>query len=90
MESHVDDRSCRELFALLSEYIDGELPSATCEEMDQHIRSCAPCIQFVENLKTSIRLTHEFECREKLAGLPPQLKRTLERVYEESLRRKAG
>ena len=89
MEPHVHDRACRELFELLSEYLDGELPAPTCEEIKQHIQGCAPCIQFVENLKASIQLTHEFHCKEKLAGLPPQLKQTLERVYDESLRRRA-
>ena len=48
------NRECGEIFANLSEYLDGELPSDLCAEMTEHIQDCEPCVAFVESLKKSI------------------------------------
>ena len=48
------NRECGEIFAKLSEYLDGELPSDLCAEMTEHIQDCEPCVAFVESLKKSI------------------------------------
>ena len=48
------NKECSEIFAKLSEYLDGELPSDLCAEMTEHIQDCEPCVAFVESLKKSI------------------------------------
>lgn len=85
---HEHDESCRELFDLLSEYVDGELPADTCEEIEAHMQGCSPCIQFLDSFKSSIRLTREFHPREELGPMPEPLRHTLEKAYEKSLRRR--
>jgi anti-sigma factor RsiW len=60
------DRDCSPIFAMLSEYLDRELPPATCTELEEHLRDCPECIQFVDSLKRSIDL-----CREYGASRPP-------------------
>ena len=48
--------SCSEMFAKLSEYLDGELPDDVCERFDRHIGDCEPCVRFVESLRRALRL----------------------------------
>lgn len=50
------NKECSEIFAKLSEYLDGELDPDLCAEMAEHIRDCEPCVAFVESLKKSIGL----------------------------------
>lgn len=45
---------CRELFANLSEYLDGRVDAASCEEMKEHIHGCPNCVAFLKELRTAI------------------------------------
>lgn len=45
---------CRDLFAQLSEYLDGRVEPATCEEMERHIESCPACVAFLHDLRGAI------------------------------------
>ncbi len=49
---------CRRLFAALSDYMDGVVDDAVCEEMDRHIADCQPCQAFLASLKQAVA-----ECR---------------------------
>lgn len=74
---------CRELLSRLSEYIDGELDVAVCDQVDAHMEGCAPCQRFVEALRRTVRLVESepseplpdrarAEIREALAALRRQ------------------
>jgi anti-sigma factor RsiW len=45
---------CRELFARLSEYLDGELDPAPCAALEGHLADCAPCREFLESLRRTV------------------------------------
>lgn len=45
---------CRSLFAALSDYMDGLVDEAVCEEMDRHIHDCEPCQAFIASLKQTV------------------------------------
>jgi RNA polymerase sigma-70 factor (ECF subfamily) len=45
---------CRELFANLSEYLDGRVEPLTCEEMRLHIEACPACVAFLRDLRGAI------------------------------------
>jgi RNA polymerase sigma-70 factor, ECF subfamily len=45
---------CRSVFANLSEYLDGELAPATCDQLQHHIAACPTCVAFIEDLKRAI------------------------------------
>jgi RNA polymerase sigma-70 factor (ECF subfamily) len=45
---------CRDLFAQLSEYLDGRVEPSTCEEMERHIESCPACVAFLDDLRGAI------------------------------------
>jgi RNA polymerase sigma-70 factor (ECF subfamily) len=45
---------CRELFANLSEYMDGRIEAPTCDQMREHIEACPACVAFLRELRTAI------------------------------------
>jgi RNA polymerase sigma-70 factor (ECF subfamily) len=47
-------QECRELFAGLSEYLDGRMEPRTCEEMREHIEACPACAAFLRDLRHAI------------------------------------
>lgn len=56
-----DTGNCQEVFALLSEYLDVELPPQACEQLREHIEGCVPCVEFVDSLKKCIALCREYQ-----------------------------
>jgi len=55
--------ACRELFANLSEYLDGRVEPRTCAEMSAHIDAWPSCIAFLHDLRTAIDRCRSFEVR---------------------------
>jgi RNA polymerase sigma-70 factor (ECF subfamily) len=49
---------CKQIFANLSEYLDGNLDGALCEELERHMSKCAPCEAFLSSLRNMIDRTH--------------------------------
>ena len=45
---------CRRLFAALSDYMDGVIDDAMCDEMDRHLHDCQPCQAFLASLKNTV------------------------------------
>ena len=78
----MNKQDCTEVFAKLSEYLDRELPDASCDEMEKHIAACAPCVQFVESLKKSIHLTRSYTPDDSPSAMPEELKQKLRRTFE--------
>jgi RNA polymerase sigma-70 factor (ECF subfamily) len=54
------DRRCKQIFAALSEYLDGELPAKNCRELKKHLRGCAPCLTYLETLKATVEACRRF------------------------------
>lgn len=51
-------RHCREMFASLSDYMDGLVSDARSREMEKHLEDCKPCVAFLDSLKSA-----EDQCR---------------------------
>jgi len=45
---------CRDLFANLSEYLDGRVEPLTCDQMRGHIEACPSCVAFLRDLRAAI------------------------------------
>ena len=56
-----DHTKCGDVFALLSEYLDVELPPEACEQIREHVEGCGPCVEFAESLKRTVELCKEYE-----------------------------
>ena len=54
-----EHENCPHFLDELSEYIDGELDEALCEEIKNHIADCEKCRIVVDTLKKTISLYNE-------------------------------
>jgi RNA polymerase sigma-70 factor, ECF subfamily len=61
--------SCRRMFSLLSEYIDGRTDDLTCSRFQQHLSECPACVAFIHDLERAIdRCRHlQAPCASKTA-----------------------
>ena len=50
---------CRQMFAMLSEFLDGELDEISCREIEGHVRQCIPCEACFSTLKRTVELCRE-------------------------------
>ena len=85
--SHAHDPGsavCSEIFARLSEYLDGELDPELCSGLEGHMDDCPPCQAFLESLRRTVELTRRLPGRE----LPEDLRRDLLETYRKM--REAG
>ncbi len=68
--------TCREIKDKLSAYLDGELESALCAEIEQHLRGCDDCRVVVDTLNKTITLYRNYG----QATVPPDVHERLTRV----------
>ena len=76
---------CQQIFALLSEYLDEELPAGTCQEVEAHIAGCPPCVEFVQSLRRTVALCHGHQTVQTPSGMPPAAKEELLAAYRKML-----
>lgn len=76
---------CREIFANLSEYLDGRLPQASCEQMRVHMEGCPACVAFIKDLRGVIE-----RCRQTPSVCDPQVAATLRSMMAQELLRLVG
>ncbi len=82
--------NCKEVFAMLSQYLDLELPSDDCQAIEEHLAGCAPCMEFLESLKKTVKLCHECQPSTVPAPLTPEARRELEGAWKKMLERRGG
>ena len=61
MALHQRMEKCREVFSMLSEYLNLELPPDAWQEMEVHLSDCPPCIEFAESLRKTVDLCRRCE-----------------------------
>jgi anti-sigma factor (TIGR02949 family) len=79
--------NCKDVFAMLSEYLDRELNAETCADIEAHLADCPPCIEFLNSLKRTIGLCKDCEPVEAPPPLTPQQKDQLVAAYRKALGR---
>ncbi|MGC9198697.1 MAG: sigma-70 family RNA polymerase sigma factor [Acidobacteriaceae bacterium] len=74
--------ACKEVFANLSEYMDGRIAAVECEQIREHIEGCRPCVAFLSDLRRAID-----RCRSMESPCSPETNQTLrELLTQEYLR----
>jgi anti-sigma factor RsiW len=68
------DRRCKRIFAMLSDYLNAELPVMNCRELERHLKGCEPCIAYLESLKTTVEACRRFQ----VDKIPPPSKKVRE------------
>jgi len=81
----MNELDCKQIFEMLSQYLDGELPAETCAELERHIQDCAPCIEFVKSLKKSVGMCRQYASAEPPPELPAAAKKSLQEAYQKML-----
>lgn len=89
MQSHEHNAKCREVFALLSQYLDLELPPETCQQIEAHIAGCDPCVEFTESLRKTVELCRKYEPADLPAPLGEVAKERLMAAYRQMLSSRA-
>ncbi len=83
-------KDCGRVFALLSEYLDRELPAGDCGQLEEHLQGCPECIQFVESLRRSVQLCGRYGASWTPPQIEPEAMTKLRGAYEQMLARRRG
>jgi anti-sigma factor RsiW len=74
-----EDITCREIVELVTDYLEGALPPAEREAFELHLTYCDGCVNYLDQLRETIRLSGEL--REE--DLPPELEEQLLRAFRD-------
>lgn len=85
MEPHRHTGDCKEVFELLSQWLDLELPPDACRDIQEHLAGCPPCIEFAESLRKTVALCRGYIPGEVPAPIGAQAKAELEAAYRRML-----
>ena len=83
-----ETKDCPEIFAKLSEYLDLELPPEACQEMEQHLAGCPPCVEFAESLRKTVALCREYEAGEMPRPISRAARQRLLDAWQRALARR--
>ena len=87
---HTHSEGCKEVFALLSDYLNLELPEEACQEIENHLAGCPPCIEFAEGLRKTVQLCREYRPSELPEPLGQQTREQLLAAYQKMLAARKG
>ncbi len=62
-------RSCKEVIALLTEFMEGDLSATAARDLERHLDICPPCKGFLDNLKTARAATRKLRVKMPDASL---------------------
>ena len=82
---HIHNEKCKEVFALLSEYLNLELPPEACTEIEQHLAGCPPCIEFAGSLRRTVELCREYQPSEMPAAMSREAREQLLAAWHKAL-----
>ncbi len=85
MDTPEASAKCREIFSLLSDYLNLELPPEACREIEGHIAGCAPCVEFAESLRKTVELCRRYEPAELPAPLGQEARERLLDAWQKML-----
>ncbi len=74
--------TCRDLIAVLDDYLDDALPQPARAELERHLAECAPCRAYL----ATYRKTREIGAAAGRIEMPDDMKRRLRRFLRANLR----
>jgi len=75
---------CEELLKIISDYIDGEIETSICQELERHLQDCDPCKIVIDTVRKTILLYKGAEVYE----IPYELSERLHNLLWEKWREK--
>jgi len=85
MGTHQHNDGCKEVFAMLSDYLNLELAPEACEEIEDHLAGCSPCVEFAESLRKTVDLCRRYQPSELPAPMGQAAKAQLLQAYGKML-----
>jgi anti-sigma factor RsiW len=76
---------CNEIVALLSDYLDRDLPTETCATVARHLESCSACGVAAEELRSTVNLCRQYRMESKPGPLPREKQDELRQVFQKTL-----
>jgi predicted anti-sigma-YlaC factor YlaD len=55
--AQAEDLTCAELVELVTDYLENALPPQERERFEEHLTICEGCVNFVDQMRTTIELT---------------------------------
>jgi RNA polymerase sigma-70 factor (ECF subfamily) len=77
---------CKDLFAKLSDYLDGQLDPGRCDDIEKHMDGCDPCKAFLESLEKTVSLLQKHEPGKLDAETAASFRSALLLEYQQALR----
>ncbi len=72
---------CKEIFAMLSQYLDRELPGDLCDQIGHHIDGCPPCVEFVKSLEKTVELCRDAKFSDRPSPLGDEAMERLKAAF---------
>ena len=72
--------ACKELVEIITDYLEGTLPERDRARFDAHILTCTPCRDYVEEMRTTLRLTGRVTVDSISSGTRDELLRAFRRM----------
>lgn len=76
---------CTEIAAILSDYLDRNLPPDTCSTIDGHLQSCPRCQGVATDLRRTIALCRKFRAEDMPGPLAADNRQQLRTAFEKAL-----
>ncbi|HYY77852.1 MAG TPA: anti-sigma factor [Actinomycetes bacterium] len=74
-----DELACRDVVEAVTDYLEGAMPAADRERFERHLAGCDDCAAYLEQLRTSIRLSGRVQAE----SMPPALREGLLRAFRD-------
>lgn len=74
---HRKDIVCQQAVEMITDYLDGALSRRDRRRLENHLRACANCTAYLEQIKLTIQLTGTIEADD----LSPEAKAELTELY---------
>ena len=78
------DLACKELVEIITDYLEGTLPQPDRERFDAHLMTCPGCREYVEEMRTTLRLTGRLTVESISSGARDELLRAFRRMKTSS------
>ncbi len=75
--------TCKDLCALLLEFVSGDLSDERRAVVEQHLKDCPPCLIYFETYQVTIKLVRKLPCTPPPPQLMDRLRAALEDIQKE-------
>lgn len=72
-----DEISCQRWVELVTDYVEGALAPEVVARIDQHLRRCQGCANYLEQMRTTIRAVGRLDEADTGASMPRELRDAL-------------